>query len=81
MCPGLNVVIREIVMCLYYNYGVTEIYGAPYGYLGIYSREWKKLIPDEIKYIHQSGGTYIGTSRGGFDLDKIMKAIIDNGIN
>ena len=21
LCPGLNVVIREIVMCLWYNYG------------------------------------------------------------
>lgn len=27
LCPGLNVVIREIVMTLRYNYGVDEIYG------------------------------------------------------
>lgn len=52
LCPGLNVVIRDIVMCLNYNYGVSEIYGAPYGYLGVYGRDWKKLVPDEIKYIH-----------------------------
>jgi len=27
LCPGLNVVIREIVMALTYNYKVDEIYG------------------------------------------------------
>ena len=32
LCPGLNVVIREIVMCLWFNYGVREIYGIIGGY-------------------------------------------------
>ena len=27
LCPGTNVVIRELVMALRYNYGVSEIYG------------------------------------------------------
>jgi len=27
LCPGLNVVIREIVMSLWYNYKVRKIYG------------------------------------------------------
>lgn len=27
LCPGLNVVIREIVMTLKYNYECSEIYG------------------------------------------------------
>jgi 6-phosphofructokinase 1 len=27
LCPGLNVVIREIVMCLYFNYEASEIWG------------------------------------------------------
>jgi len=36
LCPGLNVVIREIFMCLYYNYGVREIFGIKYGYRGFY---------------------------------------------
>ena len=53
LCPGLNVVIREIVMTLWHNYGVTEIYGAPYGYQWIYSNEYIKLYPDLIKNIHK----------------------------
>jgi len=32
LCPGLNVVIREIVMALWYNYGVREIYGVKNGF-------------------------------------------------
>jgi 6-phosphofructokinase 1 len=37
LCPGLNVVIREIYMSLYYNYGVRDIYGIRYGYKGFYA--------------------------------------------
>eukprot|EP00741_Cyanophora_paradoxa_P014162 tig00020746_g13666.t1 len=36
LCPGLNVVIREIVMSLTHNYGVTHIEGIQYGYRGFY---------------------------------------------
>jgi 6-phosphofructokinase 1 len=31
--------------------------------------------------IEKKGGTWIGTSRGGFNKEKIMKALVDNGIN
>lgn len=27
LCPGLNVVIRELYMCLHYNYGVNDVFG------------------------------------------------------
>ena len=43
LCPGLNVVIREIVMCLWFNYGVREIYGILGGYQGFYDEEPIKL--------------------------------------
>lgn len=32
LCPGLNSVIREIVMSLHYNYGVETIMGSSFGY-------------------------------------------------
>ena len=35
LCPGINDVIRAIVRCLYYRYGVTRISGIRYGYLGL----------------------------------------------
>jgi 6-phosphofructokinase 1 len=37
LCPGLNVVIREIVMSLWFNYEVREIYGIKWGYKGFYT--------------------------------------------
>jgi 6-phosphofructokinase 1 len=32
LCPGLNVVIREIYLTLKFLYGVKEVYGIKYGY-------------------------------------------------
>lgn len=81
LCPGLNVVVREIVMSLYYNYNVREIYGIQFGYKGFYNYEWVKLTPNIVKKIHQHGGTFLGSSRGGFDKEKIIKSLVDNKIN
>ena len=35
LCPGLNDVIRSIVLSLHHHYGVRTIYGFPYGYEGL----------------------------------------------
>ncbi|EAR97364.2 6-phosphofructokinase (macronuclear) [Tetrahymena thermophila SB210] len=81
LCPGLNVVIREIVMHLNYNYQVEQIYGAKFGWKGIYEEDWVQLIPSQIKTIHHRGGTFIGTSRTGFDRDKIIETLIKHNFN
>jgi 6-phosphofructokinase 1 len=83
LCPGLNVVIREIVMSLYYNYEAKEIWGVKWGYKGFYSGDdcWMKLEPKVVKNIHKLGGTILGSSRGGFDADKILNSLEARGIN
>ena len=81
LCPGLNVVIREIYNCLTYNYKVKSIYGIKYGYKGFYQYDWVELDSSKVKNIHNYGGTVLGSSRGGFDLEKMMNAIIEKGIN
>lgn len=81
ICPGVNVIVRELTMSLYYNYKVKDIYGIPHGFQGFYSNEWKKLSPDLVKTIHHNGGTFLGTSRGGFDLEKIIDSLNDKRIN
>lgn len=56
LCPGLNVVIRELVMTLHYNYEVKEIHGVKWGYKGIYSdimNNWIRLDPSVVKNIHK----------------------------
>lgn len=75
LCPGLNVVIREIVSTLANNYGVETIYGIQYGYKGFYTYNWIELSPQNTQFIHKQGGTLLGSSRGGFDLNKIMRKI------
>lgn len=62
-------------MALHYNYGVKEVYGIKFGYRGFYLYEWEKLSTHKVKNIHHLGGTMLGSSRGGFDLDKMMTAI------
>jgi len=38
LCPGLNDVIRAIVLSLHHHYGVRRIYGFRYGYEGLVAR-------------------------------------------
>ena len=82
--PGVNVVIRELVNVLYRQYGCTgrrQILGASFGYEGLYSRNLVELTPATVEGIHRCGGTVLGTSRGGFDLEKIADAVEDRKIN
>ena len=70
LCPGLNDVIRSLVLILTYGYGVTTIYGIRYGYKGMVDGVGEApflLKPDEIETISNEGGTYLGTSRGDQD--------------
>ncbi len=39
LCPGLNDIIRGVVMELYHRYGVTRIFGLRYGYEGLIPRQ------------------------------------------
>lgn len=83
LCPGLNVVIREIFMCLHFSYGVDEVYGVKWGYNGFWQdpEHWVKLNTNLVKDIHKKGGSIIGAAWGGFDKDKICDSLIEWGIN
>jgi 6-phosphofructokinase 1 len=68
LCPGLNDVIRAIVMTLWYHYGVRKISGIRFGYRGLipdYKYSAVTLHPDVVADIHRMGGTILGSSRGG----------------
>ncbi len=70
LCPGLNDVIRSIVRCLWYRYGVKRISGIRNGFRGLlpdYNLTPVDLDPDAVDDIHKVGGTILGTSRGGGD--------------
>jgi len=82
LCPGLNVVLRELVMCMWFNYGVRNISGIKWGYHGFLEEDaWKEFTPSVVKEYHTLGGTMLGSSRGGFYADKIVDELERRGVN
>ena len=85
LCPGLNNVIRSLVMTLWHAYGVRRISGVRYGYQGLLSNGQipvKDLSPEEVVDIHHQGGTVLGSSRGGGSATaEIVDALETLGIN
>jgi 6-phosphofructokinase 1 len=79
LCPGINDVIRAIVMSLYYHYGVKDIFGFQFGYEGI-SRIDKfppiELTPGKVSNIHNMGGTILGSSRGNQDTSQMVDNLV-----
>jgi 6-phosphofructokinase 1 len=70
LCPGINDVIRSIVMGLHFHYGVKQIYGFRYGYQGLnpaYGHEPIELTPQLVNPISDNGGTLLASSRGSQD--------------
>jgi len=75
LCPGINDVIRAIVMGLHYRYGVRDILGVRYGFQGFipeYGRENIALNPELVKDIHTLGGSILSSSRGHQDIGRVV---------
>ncbi|RUA09065.1 MAG: ATP-dependent 6-phosphofructokinase, partial [Fusobacteria bacterium] len=67
LCPGVNDVIRAIVMEAHHHYRVESILGVRFGLEGFipgYGHEVMDLTPDKVSQVHQFGGTILGSSRG-----------------
>ncbi len=78
LCPGLNDVIRSIVLSLYHHYGVQTIYGFPYGYEGLVPKFGHKpimLTPQVVSHINEMGGTLLGSSRGNQDISEMVDTL------
>ncbi len=78
ICPGLNDVIRAIVLSLHYHYQVNTVYGFRFGYEGISSRYRHvplELDPKAVEDIHEKGGTILGSSRGPQDISDMVDTL------
>lgn len=83
LCPGINNVVRGLVLELTHAYGVETIFGFRYGFEGLVARlghEPIVLRPDMVASIHQQGGTILGTSRGGRDPGEMVDRLQALGI-
>ena len=84
LCPGLNNVIRAIVRTLWYSYGIQRISGIRNGYRGFlpeYGIPVMPLDPDIVDDIHTRGGTILGSSRGGSNVEAICDSISRMNLN
>jgi 6-phosphofructokinase 1 len=78
LCPGLNNVIRAIVLSLHHNYGVRSIFGFAFGYEGLSHRFGHApvmLTPEVVERIHEQGGTILGSSRGNQEIDEMVDTL------
>ena len=78
LCPGLNDIIRSIVLELYYSYGVRNIYGIRYGLQGFipkYEHEIMDLKPEAVVNILEMGGSILGSSRGAQSIEEIVNTL------
>jgi 6-phosphofructokinase 1 len=84
LCPGLNDVIRGLVLTLNYSYGVRTIYGIPYGYEGFISKYGHSLInltPELVSDVNRDGGSILGSSRGPQSPKDMVDFLVENRIN
>jgi 6-phosphofructokinase 1 len=84
LSPGLNDVIRGIVMELWHGYRVTEIDGIRYGYEGLVQKHGHlplKLRPETVSNIQSFGGTILGSSRGPQDIDEMVDGLAELGVD
>jgi 6-phosphofructokinase 1 len=78
LCPGINDVIRAIVMEAHHNYNMAATLGIRFGLQGFipkYGHEIMELTPQNVSNIHEFGGTMLGSSRGPQQPEDIVDAL------
>ncbi|MCR5813535.1 MAG: ATP-dependent 6-phosphofructokinase [Desulfovibrio sp.] len=84
LCPGINDVIRAIVMEAHHAYHVPSIIGIPYGLEGFihtFQHKFVELTPSKVSDIHLFGGTILGSSRGPQNGEDIVDTMERCNIN
>jgi 6-phosphofructokinase 1 len=82
ICPGLNNVLRAVVLTLHHLYGTPTIYGFRYGFAGLGSdlHSPLELTTDVVDGIHEYGGTLLGSSRGPQDPSVMVDRLESLGV-
>ncbi|CAK9199602.1 unnamed protein product [Sphagnum troendelagicum] len=82
LCPGLNDVIRQIVISLEV-YGVKSILGIQYGFKGFVDKNHPPIMLTKklVQTINMSGGSFLGVSRGCPPLEDIVNKLEEWNVN
>lgn len=83
LCPGLNSVIHHLVNTLLRTYKAEKVFGIRGGFAGFYDETTPpmEMTSDGVELLQHQPGSVLGSSRGGFDLDKIIAFLINNKVN
>lgn len=84
LCPGLNDVIRALVLELHTHYGIGDVTGFRHGYAGLVpelGHETMRLTPENVDKINERGGTILGSSRGAQDPVVIVDRLVELGLD
>ncbi|CAN0166294.1 unnamed protein product, partial [Ectocarpus fasciculatus] len=83
LCPGLNSVVHHLVETMLLTYKADKVFGIRGGFAGFYDEATPavELTSEGVEFLQHQPGSVLGSSRGGFDLDKIIKFLVDNGVN
>jgi len=83
LCPGINTVIRTLVIELTERYNAQRITGFRYGFAGLepsHGYPVLELDPELVDDIHHDGGSILGTSRGPQDVEAMVDTLERMGI-
>jgi 6-phosphofructokinase 1 len=82
LCPGINAVVRSLVLLLWYRYNCRQVVGIRYGYNGLSDDAEPPidLNPEIVSDIHHDGGTLLGSSRGAPSVETMVDYLDKNGI-
>lgn len=84
LCPGINNVIRSLFLHLHYGYKVKKVLGIKFGFMGMIpglGPKPEELSPENVRFIHEVGGSVLGSSRGNQDSKKMVDFLEDNEIS
>jgi len=84
LSPGLNNVIRSVVLDLYFKYQVAEIVGIRNGFKGLNPAHGYRPIllkPENVDGIEKYGGSILGSSRGNEDPKTMVDTLENLGIS
>jgi len=83
LCPGINNVVRSMVLELRHKYGVPRVLGFRYGFSGLDPArgiEPLPLGPAEVLHIHRQGGSMLGVSRGAPTVEHMVDELERHGV-
>lgn len=84
LCPGINNVVRSLVLELHHKYGAASVLGFRYGFEGLdpaSALEPQLLLPADVAHVHRQGGSMLGLSRGGHDVKVMVDSLVSHGLD